>query len=593
VVDAEDMQFHAVAGSIQVPALSFRHNRILYRPAPMPKPFRRRSSLLLSVALLACMGVALAARPLPAQQEDPLQASMAGEFALQSGQLGEAARQYLQAARSANDPVLAERATRIALLANEDALARQGFEVWQSLAPQPDASREAVAATLDLRAGKRRAARRELKGLLASGDDGWKQVLAALIGAVGQQPGIVVAVLGDLVDDGAMPDKLEPWLGFGGLAQRLEQPALVARIVKQVVARFPGEPRVALLRAQLLREDGKLDEARSLLAGLEDPARLSAPLRWSLAGEYDALGDPARAAAVLAYGPQDESSYAQRASLLDKAKDKDGLARLYEEAKREATKPDPGRRLLLGQLAEVLERNDEALAWYGSVPGGQAQAIARLRSANVLFGLGRKQEAFDGLHAMQSDAALEDDTRRDAYLLEAELHLKDKDGAGELDAYARGLAAFADDQALLYSRALLWERRDDIARAEADFRRILVSAPDDVNTLNALGYTLADRTTRFREALELIDRARVAEPGNAAIIDSYGWVLFRLGRNTEALDHLRRAYTLQKDPDIASHLGLVLWTMGRKDEARRYFDEARKIDPENRSLQRALQEVGA
>lgn len=539
------------------------------------------------------MGLAHATKPTPSTPEDPLQASIAGEFALQSGQLGEAARQYLQAAKSASDPVLAERATRIALLANDDVLAGQAFSLWQSMSPKPDASQQAIAATLDLRAGKRQPARQELKALLAGGDNGWKQVLAALIGAVGKQPKLVVDVLGDLVDDPAMPNTLEPWLGFGGLAQRLEQPALVARIVKQVVARFPGEPRVALLRAQLLRENGKPDEARALLAGLEDTAKRSMPLRWSLASEYDALGDPAKAAAVLAIGPQDDASYAQRAALLDKAKDKDGLASLYDQAKREATRPDPSRRLLLGQLAEVLGRNDEALAWYASVPGDRAQAIARLRSASVLFALGRKAEAFDGLHAMQSEAALEDDTRRDAYLLEAELRLKDKDAAGELDAYARGIAAFADDQALLYSRALLWERRDDIAKAEADLRRILVSTPDDVTTLNALGYTLADRTTRYQEALELIDRARVAEPGNAAIIDSYGWVLFRLGRNAEAVDQLRRAYTAQKDPDIASHLGHVLWVMGRKDEARRYFEEARKIDPENRSLQRALQEVGS
>ena len=96
------------------------------------------------------------------------------------------------------------------------------------------------------------------------------------------------------------------------------------RIIGQVVARFPGEPRVALLRAQLLREGGKLDEARPLLAGLEDAARLSPRLRWSLAGEYDALGDAAKAAEVLSHGPQDESSYAQRAALLDKAGDKAG-----------------------------------------------------------------------------------------------------------------------------------------------------------------------------------------------------------------------------------------------------------------------------
>ena len=557
----------------------------------MPK--RTRFNLFLSAALMLCMGGALAATPPQVKVEDPLEASIAGEFALQSGQLGDAARSYLQAARSASDPVLAERATRIALLANEDALASKAYSLWKGLAPQTNQARQAVAATLDLRAGKRRAARQELQGLLRGGADGWKHVLGALIGAVGKQPKLVVDVLGDLVDDRGMPNQLEPWLGFGGLAQRLEQPALVERIIDQVVVRFPGEPRVALLRAQLLRENGKLDQARALLVGLEDAAKLSVPLRWSLAGEYDALGDPAKAAAVLAFGPQDESSYAQRAALLDKAKDSAALTSLYEEAKREATRPDPMRRLLLGQLAELLDLHDEALAWYSNVPGGPAGTIARLRSANVLFELDRKPDAFEALRGMQSDPALEEDDRRDAYLLEAELRLKDKDAAGELDTYARGLAAFADDQALLYSRALMWERRDDIAKAEADFRRILVSTPDDVNTLNALGYTLADRTTRYKEALELIDRARVAAPGNAAIVDSYGWVLFRLGRNAEALDHLRRAFTLQKDPDIASHLGQVLWVMGRKDEAQHYFEEARKIDPENRSLQRALRDVGA
>jgi tetratricopeptide (TPR) repeat protein len=555
----------------------------------MPILHRFAPRLLLCVALLAGVPGAHAATP----PQAPLEASIAGEFALQAGQLPEAARQYLQAARAASDAVLAERATRVALLANEDALARESYRLWQSLAPQQSASRQAVAATLALRAGDRRAATRELKGLLRDGDDGWRYVLGALIGAVGQQPKLVVAMLDGLVEGDALPNKLEPWLGFGGLAQRLEQPALAERIVQQVVARFPGEPRVALLRAQLLREGGKLAEARPLLAGLEDAARLSPPLRWSLAGEYDALGDAAKAAEVLSRGPQDDVSYAQRSALLDKAQDKVGLAALYEELKREATHPDPMRRLLLGQVAEQLKRYDEALAWYANVPGDEAQGIARLRSANVMFQLQRKAQAFEALRAIQSDATLDETSQRDAYLLEAELRLKDKDAAGELDAYARGLAAFADDEALLYSRALLWERRDDIAKAEADFRRILVISPDDVNALNALGYTLADRTTRYQEALELIDRARVAEPGNAAIIDSYGWVLFRLGKVREALGHLRHAFALQQDADIASHLGQVLWVLGEKDEARKYFDEARRIDPENRSLKRALQDVGA
>ncbi|HWU70757.1 MAG TPA: tetratricopeptide repeat protein, partial [Pseudoxanthomonas sp.] len=155
------------------------------------------------------------------------------------------------------------------------------------------------------------------------------------------------------------------------------------------------------------------------------------------------------------------------------------------------------------------------------------------------------------------------------------------------------LAAWPDDNAILYARALAWERRDRIDHAEADLRRILVTEPENTAALNALGYTLADRTNRYQEALELIDRARAAEPDDAAIIDSFGWVLYRLGRIDEALVQLRRAYTMQKDPEIAAHLGEVLWVQGQKDEARKYFEESRKLDPENRSLLRALQKTGA
>ena len=554
-----------------------------------------RPSLLVALlaVLLACAPAVIAGTPGSTPPKvDPLEASLAGEFALQGGLLPEAARHYLDAARAAQDPVLAERATRIALLADEDALAREAYRIWQMLAPQPGLESRMVAASLALRAGSKRAARRELRALLAE-PDGWRPALTALVGAVGRQQALVVAMLDEIVSRDALPHQLQAWLGFGGLAQRLEQPKLVDRIVRQVVARFPGEPRVALLRAQLLREGGKLEEARAALAALGEPAQLPATLRWALAGEYDALGDPGRAAQVLAAGAQDEAVYARRAALLDKAGDRVGLGALYDELKRGATAPNPMRRLLLGQLAELLARHEEALEWYARVPGEQMQGAARLRAANVLHAMGRSAQAYEALRAIQADAALGDDERRDGYLLEAELRQKDKDAAGEQDAYARGLAAFPDNRELLYARGLMWERQDQIGKAEADLRRLLVVEPDNVAALNALGYTLADRTDRYREALELIDRARVAEPGNAAIIDSYGWVLFRLGKARAALDHLRHAYALQKDPDIASHLGQVLWMLGRRDEARKYFDEARHLDPGNRSLQRALQETGA
>ena len=311
-----------------------------------------------------------------------------------------------------------------------------------------------------------------------------------------------------------------------------------------------------------------------------------------MAISYDLMGQPAAAERVLAVGPQDVQTYGMRASLLAKQKDDPGLLALYTELSGQATKPDPAQRLLLGKIAEYLKRYEEAVNWYHSVPGGPERDESRLRAANAQNELGRTDKALAEVHAIQSDATVDDDARRDAYLLEAELRQRGNDDAGELDALARGLAAYPDENALLYARALAWERRDDIPRAEADLRKVLVTDPENIAALNALGYTLADRTQRYQEALELIDRARVAEPDNAAIVDSYGWVLYRLGRNEEALVQLRRAWTLSKDAEVAAHVGEVLWVLGRKDEARRFLDEARKLDPDNRALQRVIEKYG-
>lgn len=534
-------------------------------------------------------------RPYPTQHSDDpavraLEPLMAAEFALQAGRLDEAAVWYLRAALDARDLVLAERATRIALLAKDDARAGEALKLWRVLGGE-GASVLAAEAALSLRQGKQRAARRQLSELLAMpGRDGWRQAFGVL--ATGSHdPRLSAEVLDYLVRRDRIPRALEAWMAFGGLALRLDSPELVEAIVSRVIERFPGEPRVALLHAGQLREAGKREQAREVLDGIDARAR-DPLLRQSIANEYEQLGDLHQAERTLAEGPQDEQSYAIRASLLARAEDTQALGGLYDELRRDAARPDPRRRLLLGQIAEFLERHDEALDWYAGVPGGPARWQARLRSTTVLHKLGRSDEAYAALHELQADAAAPDDARRDAYLLEAALRQEDKNDAGELDAFARGLSAFPDEPEILYARALAWERRDDIARAEADFRKILVIDPESTAALNALGYTLADRTGRYQEALELINRARAAEPENAAIIDSYGWVLYRLGRNEEAVIELRRALAMQEDAEIAAHLAEVLWKMGKRDEARRIFDKARALDPDNRSLRRALESVG-
>ncbi|KAF1013896.1 MAG: Beta-barrel assembly-enhancing protease [Stenotrophomonas maltophilia] len=556
---------------------------------PMPALIRIPSVLLLSLAFTQGLAAAPAKAPVaaPSSPELALEPVMAGEFALQAGKLAEAARWYLQAAQqSSDDAGLAERATRISMLANDDARAAQGLALWQQRAPRSLAMRSAGAA-LAMRQGDVKAAETELQALLREpGDEGWKFALGALIGG-GRDPALPAQVLGDLVDANALPERIEAWQEFGRLALRMERPELAQRMIDEVVRRFPEEPRVALLHASQLQQAGQTEQALALLRGVESKALQDPDLRNALAISYDALNQPAAAERVLAHGPQDVQTWGMRASLLAKQGDNAALSGLYNELSRQAAKPDPAQRLLLGKIAEYLKRYNEAVNWYHSVPGGDERSEARLRAASALGLLGRQDKALEEVHAIQSDASTDEDARRDAYLLEAELRQRAGDDQGELDALARGLAAYPDENALLYARGLAWERRDNISRAEADLCKILVTEPENVAALNALGYTLADRTTRYQEALELIDRARVAEPDNAAILDSYGWVLYRLGRNEDALVQLRRAWTLAKDAEIAAHVGEVLWVLGKHDEARHFFDEAAKLEPDNRALQRA------
>ncbi|WP_369934009.1 tetratricopeptide repeat protein [Xanthomonas tesorieronis] len=563
----------------------------------MPALIRIRIVLLLSaLAALPALG-ATAAAPAAAAKQPPSAAAssltpvLAGEFALQAGQLTDASHWYLEAANEASgDAGLAERATRIAMLANDNAAAAQALALWRQRAPESLAMRGAEA-SLALRNGNLRQARGLLVALLRDKDArGWRYALVALVSG-NRDPEVAAKVLDQLLDANAIPDQLEAWQEFGRLALRLEQPKLAERIVDQLVKRFPEEPRVALLHATQLQQAGKTEQARALLQGVEPKAQRDPDLRGALAYAYDAIGDTTAAARVLALGPQDTQNYGLRASMLAKLQDNAALSALYEEVRKGAAQPDPERRLLLGKIAEFLKRYQEAVTWYRGVPGGPLRNEARLRTAGALYELGQKDAAFAEARALQDDAEADDAARRDAYVLEAELRQRSGDDAGELQVFERGLAAYPDDNALLYARGLAWERRDRIDRAEADLRKILVTEPENVAALNALGYTLADRTHRYREALQLIDRARTADPDNAAIIDSYGWVLYRLGKTQEALVQLRRAWTLFKDPEIAAHIGQVLWEQGKHDEANKYFDEARKLDPKNRALQRAMEKV--
>ena len=548
-------------------------------------------SLTVAIASSASAATGLAPVPgrLPVQPavtaDDPLAAVLSGEFSIQAGLLGEAAGHYLTAARVAgNDAILSERATRLALLANELPMAREGLALWQAQSPDALGARSA-GAVIALRSDDVDAAQPVLAALMTDPDPEAGKAAAGALLSAGGHPQAVSAVLGRLLDAGQLPSQAVVWQELGRLVARLDDTVLAGQMIDAAIRQFPDDPRVRVLQARQLAQTGESAAALTILASLKDLAADDPAVRNALAVQYEAMGQWALGAEVMAMGPQDGDTVALRAAFLVRLQDREALQTLYDSLAQQGGRQEPGRRLLLGKLAEYLQLPDQALDWYRGVPGGNERVEARLRTALVLMVAGRVEQAITQVRGMQGDAGLPDLARRDAYLLESELHRRQQGQAEELRVLNQGLAAFPNDPALLYARGLAWEREGNVTRAEADLRQLLAADPDNASVLNALGYVLADRTDRYEEALALISRALVAEPDNPSIIDSHGWVLFRLGRHAEARDVLRRAWSLQREAEVGAHLAEVLLSLGQRDEALRIFKQAQQLDPEHRAIQ--------
>ena len=538
------------------------------------------TSLVYLLLALSAAGIA-SAEP----TDDGLESLLQGEFALQEGDAASAAQRYLAAAEASRDPALAERAAQIALLANDFAAARRALGRWRLLQPTAKGLLPAEA-RLALQQDDAATALRALLELLAA-PGRWRGAVQAL--ATGGKTPATRKVMAELVQQDALPAELDAWLAFGGLAQRIEAKEIGAELAQRAVLRFPEEPRAWLWQAEEAQRREDALGARDAIAKATALGPLDASTRLAVAAQLDALGDPLAAAAALAAGDQDDTTLSGRAAYLARAEDEDALQALYKLAAADAKDATPARLFLLGQLSELQEKPDQALAWYEQIEDGLQREQAQLRIAVLLDKMQRLDEAIARLRELQASDSEYGEVLRDAYLLEAELLIGRERGDDALDAYGRGLQIFEDDPELLYSRALAHERFNRLDGAEADLRRLIEIDPENADALNALGYTLADRTNRYQEALALIERALKLKPDTPAIVDSLGWVLYRLGRTSEALPHLKRAFELQRDAEVAAHLGEVLWVSGDRDEAKAVWRVGRELDPDNRVLKQTLE----
>ncbi len=539
---------------------------------------------------IAAFALVLAgAMPTAARPSEVLEPVMAGEFALQAGDFPQAADHYLRAAQASRDPGLAERAARIALLAGRPEPAAAAITRWRELTPG-SLPAAAAAIQLALDRGDADAATAEAVALMETAEPaGFPVMLSALGDARDGRAAVARKVLRRLYGGDHMPPSLGGWLAVAGLARRLDDRPLAERLVVEGVERFPEDPRALLLESARLREQGRDEAARELLAGLGDPAVLAPELRRAAARQYALLGDRLAAAAVLGQGPQDEESLRQRARWLIADGDRKALAALYVEVVGLEKAPTPERRLLLGLLAEGLLRWRDAEAWYASVPRGPGHDQAMLRRAGAQGRLGRYDEALATLHELQVDQAADGEHIRDAYLLEAELLERRNRGDDALASLGRALEIFEADPALLYSRAMLHERAGRIDESLDDLQRVLDDHPDSYQALNAYGYALAVHREAWAEALPYLERALELAPGSGAILDSVGWVHFKLGRRDSGLKLLRQAWAAQRDPEIAAHLGEVLWQAGQRAEAREIWRAGLRLDPDHPSLKHALE----
>jgi Flp pilus assembly protein TadD len=243
--------------------------------------------------------------------------------------------------------------------------------------------------------------------------------------------------------------------------------------------------------------------------------------------------------------------------------------------------------LILSQLAE--ERGDlkAALQWVDKIPADDPKVAlsAQLRRAQLVA----KQGDLAGARKLLATLKAGDEGGQAQVVLTEAALLRDAGKADE--AYALMAAAakrFPANTDLLYDYALMAEKAGHMDVMEATLRQVMAQAPDNHHAYNALGYSLAERNVRLQEAFQLIDKAMKMAPGDPFIMDSMGWVQYRLGNLNEAEAQLRRAYALRNDPEIAVHLGEVLWRKGQQADARKLWREARAKDPKNDALRATL-----
>lgn len=509
------------------------------------------------------------------------------ETALQRGDTDIAVRTYLKLAKETRDPRVAQRATEIALQARQAAPALEAAKTWTELDPDSLPARQTIAAML-VNMGRLDEARPHLEKLLASAGENIEEAFMQLNSLLVRNPDKNATF--ELVRQLAEPYRQLPEAHFAmsqaaWFADRFDV-ALVE--MKRALALRPEWEMAAIYQGRILARtstasaldffedylrtypkanDTRVTYARLLLA--EKNYSKAREQFQQLLTENPGNADVAVAVGLLSVELQD---YAAAESSFRSA-----LELGYR---------DPGTvRYYLGGISEKNQHIDQAMEWYRSVTEGAQYVPAQIKYALLLSKQGKIKEA---IHHLRQLPVTTDQQRAQLVIAESQLLRESGEYRQAFQLLTTGVEKFPDYPDLLYDRALAAEKIGKSDVMEQDLRKLIRLKPDHAHAYNALGYGLAEHTDRLAEALELIEKAIKLSPADPYIMDSLGWVHYRMGNINQGLDYLKQAFELNPDPEIAAHLGEVLWVQGTQKQAKEIWEEALRKNPGNEALLGAM-----
>ncbi len=522
--------------------------------------------------------------------EDLLTRLLEAEFAGQRGHIDVSLDNYLELARETGDPKIIERAARIAVFARDDAAATELAQMWVDLDPRnPDPHQ--VLAVMAIRNGDVETSLLHIESILDYTDGDLEQKLLMIASMLGRETDkdLILQVMEKITSK--RQDSPEALFAYSRVAAILGEYERALELLEKTYSLNPDDEAVALSYVSILQRLDRFEEALAWLEkALDGNQTDSFDLRLAYARlltDVRRFDDSVEQFEMLnKQDPDNEDVMFALALLHLQSSRNDEAEKYFQQLTRHSNRINEVN-YYLGRIAEDRGDNVKAAVWYQGVQSGQSYFDAQIRLALTLARQDRLEDARNHLKSIRTE-----NEKQATLVIQAEadllVELKRPDEAMQI--YNAALENRYDPD-LLYARAMLSEKMDRLDILEADLRKVIETDPQNAQALNALGYTLADRTDRYAEAEKLIDQALALRPDDFFILDSKGWVLYRLGKLDEAIVYLRRAYEQVPDAEIAAHLGEVLWVSGNQKEGKEILDAALKATPDNTHLQEVIERL--